>query len=332
MNNAKVSVLIPVYNVSLYIEKCAHSLFRQTFQDIEYIFVNDATPDDSIEKLNAVLEQYPNRKNQVKIINHTHNRGLAAARNTAIDASSGEYISVVDSDDYVEPEMIEVLYDCIKKNNADIAVSDIIIEHSNKSITQTDIVADTKEERLYNIICEIGCIGLWNKLVNRKLYEKNDCRVPEGLNYYEDRHVMIRIYYYANKVAKIDNFLYHYTRHNNNSITKTKNRIHFENVIQYWILLDSFFKEKGLLEQYRDAINLFKIKNKAELMFGTNQTYLRKEFANIFIEEEDIVKKKIKKGFRIMLFLIRNKLFRFAKLYYNLSILKYTFCKQNVQY
>ncbi|MDR0829587.1 MAG: glycosyltransferase, partial [Prevotellaceae bacterium] len=105
-----VSILVPIYKVSAYIERCAHSLFQQTFENIEYIFVNDCTPDDSIEKLQKIIEQYPNRKPFVKIIHHKKNRGLAETRNTALYNSTGKYIQHIDSDDYIELNMIEEMY------------------------------------------------------------------------------------------------------------------------------------------------------------------------------------------------------------------------------
>ena len=126
--SAKVSILVPIYNVSTYIEKCANSLFSQTFTDIEYIFVNDATPDDSIEKLQKVIEKYPNRKENITIIQHAENRGLAVARNTAKYAANGDYVLVVDSDDYIEEQMVEILYKKAITDNADIVISDIFIE------------------------------------------------------------------------------------------------------------------------------------------------------------------------------------------------------------
>ena len=86
-----VSILVPVYGVEKYIERCARSLFEQTYENLEYIFVDDCTPDKSIEILKRVIEDYPNRKNQVRIIHHEHNRGLAAARNTALDAATSEF-------------------------------------------------------------------------------------------------------------------------------------------------------------------------------------------------------------------------------------------------
>lgn len=85
-------------------------MFEQTFEDIEYIFVNDCTPDNSIEVLSNVIKRYPNRQPQIRIINHEKNRGLASARNTGIDNANGDFVLHIDSDDYIEPNMVELLY------------------------------------------------------------------------------------------------------------------------------------------------------------------------------------------------------------------------------
>ncbi len=326
--NPKVSVLVPIYNVSPFIEKCLHSLFKQTFQDIEYVFVNDCTADDSMQKLGKVIELYPQRKNQIKIIHHTHNRGLAAVRNTAIDNSSGEYILVVDSDDYINLDYVEEMYLFAKKENADIVVSDFIMEYPDKTIIETEVISDTSKERIYNVITEKS-LSLWNKLMRRDLYARKDCRVPEGLNYYEDRHVLVRLYYYAANVIKIDKAFYHYVQYNADSITRKIRHMHFENTVRYWTLLDSFLKGKNIFHEYEDIVSLFKVSNKAKLMCYTNDLKLRKEFADIFLQEEKKISGQLKKGYQVMLFLVRNKLFVLAQLYRKLSVLKHKLLKKN---
>ena len=107
----KVSMLIPIYGVEKFIERCAISLFEQTYQNIEYIFVNDCTKDDSINVLERVINRYPNRKPFVRIINHAQNKGLAGARNTAVANATGEFIMHVDSDDYVDKEIVRKAID-----------------------------------------------------------------------------------------------------------------------------------------------------------------------------------------------------------------------------
>ena len=120
MDNPKVSIVVPIYNVAQFIKKCAHSLFTQSFEDIEYIFVDDCTPDNSIELLNQVLLSYPQRKDSVHIFTHEHNKGLVATRQTGISHAKGEYIICLDSDDWINTDMVQLLYSEAENGNYDI--------------------------------------------------------------------------------------------------------------------------------------------------------------------------------------------------------------------
>lgn len=122
---AKISIIIPVFGVEDYIERCARSLFEQTLVDIEYIFVDDCSPDNSILKLQETIECYPNRKDKVKIIKHDINQGLPGARHTGFLNASGEFILHCDSDDWLLPETCEELYNKAKEENSDVVVFDI---------------------------------------------------------------------------------------------------------------------------------------------------------------------------------------------------------------
>ena len=120
--HTKVSVVVPIYGVEKYIERCARSLFEQTLEDIEYIFINDASPDSSIDILKKSLEDYPQRKAQVRIINQPYNMGAAKAREVGIKASTGEYNIHCDSDDWMELNAYEQLYNHAKNNDCDVVI------------------------------------------------------------------------------------------------------------------------------------------------------------------------------------------------------------------
>lgn len=120
----KVSILIPVYGVEKYIERCARSVFEQTYADLEYIFVNDCTQDNSIDVLKRVIDDYPNRKNQVRIIKHKQNGGLSVARNTAFEAASGDYVYFLDSDDELAKDCIEQMVAPLSQRAYDFVIAD----------------------------------------------------------------------------------------------------------------------------------------------------------------------------------------------------------------
>ncbi|MDR3327537.1 MAG: glycosyltransferase family 2 protein [Prevotellaceae bacterium] len=319
----KVSILVPVYNVSKYIERCAHSLFQQTFDDIEYVFINDCTPDDSIEKLQKVIEQYPHRKQNVKIIHHKKNHGLATTRNTAIDNSSGQYIQVVDSDDWIEKDMIETMYKKAIEENADVVTSDIFIEDKGKTIRKYDIVASNQAENFRYYLTEICIQNLVNKLVKREFYEQNDNRVPDGLNILEDRHVMIRIYYVAKRIVRVDKAFYHYVR-NQDSLTKKIGETHFGNIETFFELLRFYLKRNGIFEKY--YFDFIKLKLSFDVEFFCNPIYYKSPFFYQFrdVYEENILRNKdfLKPVEKLMFFFTRHRLLIFTQLIRCLLLIK----------
>lgn len=124
-------MLVPVYRVEKYIERCARSLFEQTYSNLEFVFVDDCSFDQSIDILQRVIEDYPDRGGSVIIINHDNNRGLSAARNTLLDNATGDFISWVDADDWLESNAIELLVQKQQQTNSDIVSGDIRVYYDN---------------------------------------------------------------------------------------------------------------------------------------------------------------------------------------------------------
>ena len=127
----KVSVLVPVFRVEKYIERCARSLFEQTYSNLEFVFVNDSPDDQSIDVLQRVIEDYPDRVGSIKIINHDSNRGVAAARNTLLDNATGDFVSWVDSDDWLESNAIELLIQKQQRTNSDVVSGNIHMHYDD---------------------------------------------------------------------------------------------------------------------------------------------------------------------------------------------------------
>lgn len=167
----KVSVIVPVYGVEKYIERCARSLFEQTLDDIEFIFVNDCTKDNSIEILQQVILDYPARKSQIKILKHEVNKGLPEARKTGILAANGEYIAHCDSDDWVDKEMYRSMYEKARNGSADIVVCDYV-QNDGKGNMHRFIGCHEIETKTFLINCfyQIDSWAVWNKLCLRSLY------------------------------------------------------------------------------------------------------------------------------------------------------------------
>lgn len=222
-----ISVIIPIYNVSGFIGRCVESLMRQSFRDVEYIFVDDATPDDSIAKLEAVLEKYPERKENVRILHHEKNKGLPAARNTGLAAAGGEFIFHCDSDDFVEPDMLEKMYAAAKENDADIVWCDwyLTFGKSERYMRQPDY--GSPMEALKGMLTGKMKYNVWNKLVRRTLYADNSISFPAGYGMGEDMTMMM-LFACARKVIYVPEAFYHYVKLNGGAFSQTYSPRHLE--------------------------------------------------------------------------------------------------------
>lgn len=223
MERNKVSVIIPIYKVEKFIERCVRSLMEQTLQEVEYIFVDDATPDKSIEVLKACLTLYPDRK--ATILKHHQNQGLPAARNTGLALATGEYIFHCDSDDYVEPTMLVELYNAAQKNNADIVWCDWFLTFAENERYMKQPTFETPMEALKAMLSGGMKYNVWNKLVRRSLYVDNDIQFPAGYGMGEDMTMMM-LFAHAQKVAYVPQAFYHYVKLNTGAFSQTYSERH----------------------------------------------------------------------------------------------------------
>lgn len=215
-----VSILVPIYNVESYIERCARSLFEQTYPNLEFVFVDDASPDKSIEILQQVIKDYPKWNKYISIIHHDKNYGIAATRNKLIDNCNGEFLFHVDSDDWIEPNTIELFVKKQYETNADVVtgsyISHIIKDGSEK--TRKWIVPDKVRLETLKDMLKVGSyVATWNRLIRCSLYRNNNIRWVEGIDAGEDKIITPRLIYCSRKVATCDTITYHYNRNNTNS-------------------------------------------------------------------------------------------------------------------
>lgn len=240
---SKVSILVPVYGVEKYIERCARSLFEQTFEDIEYIFVDDCSPDRSIENLKKVMDDYPHRKQQVQIICHEHNKGLAGARNTAVDNCQTEFLMHVDSDDWIDKDTIS---ECMRiANNDRVDIVTIGLERvkgKKSSVDKVEWSSDTKEMTRRVIVHEVHN-GICGRLIRTSLYKDYNIKVEVGRGMSEDLQVSPRLFYYAKDTAYTDKVFYHYIT-NDTSYTSSFSMEKFRHTMMAFKLLEDFFEDK----------------------------------------------------------------------------------------
>lgn len=258
-NDIDVSVLIPVYGVEKYIERCARSLFEQTLADgIEFIFINDCTPDRSIDILNQVLGRYPHRKHQTRIIRHEQNRGLAACRNTGMAAARGEYVIHCDSDDWVAPDMYRKLLDKAREEQVDIVVCDFYSAFPKRELAIRQSPLDSAFDfRCRLLECKLHN-AVWNKLVRRNLYARLDFLWTPGLNMWEDVSVINRLAYHASKVAFVNEPLYYYNQTNVASYTKIFSAQNISQIDRAYQIVNEFYRSRPNCELYAWSLARFR--------------------------------------------------------------------------
>ena len=188
---AKVSIIVPIYNVEKYLEKCLESLVNQTLDDIQIILVNDGTKDNSGEIAKQYQEKHPNKI----IYLEKENGGLSDARNYGIPYATGEYVAFLDSDDYVELNLYEEMYNLAQKEKSDMVECDFIWEYPNESKRDTGLIYEDRKEMLEKVR-----VVAWNKLIKREILEKHQIRFPKGYRY-EDVEFTYKLLPYLEKVS-----------------------------------------------------------------------------------------------------------------------------------
>lgn len=183
----KISILTPIYGVEKYIEQCARSLFEQSYASIEYIFVDDCTPDKSIGILQSLLKEYPERAQQVRIIHHDRNRGVGAARQTALMAATGDYLLFADSDDMLPEDTVEKLAGKADSSHADL-IDGGYREWCEGKAGRLQKPFDVSDEKLLKLlVCQnIITNRLWGRIYKRSLIMEHRIFFEEGINYAED--------------------------------------------------------------------------------------------------------------------------------------------------
>ncbi len=238
----KVSVIVPFYNVEKYIDRCLNSLVNQTLEDIEIIIVNDGSKDNS----ETIAKEYASKYKNKIIYLKKENGGLSDARNYAIPYATGEYIAFLDSDDYVEVNMYEQMYEKAKKENADIVECDFLWEYPNEKIESKGRIYKDKHDILLN-----ARVVAWNKLIKKELIEKTKVKFPYGLRY-EDVEFFYKLIPYINKLDIVNKPFVHYVQRDN-SISNSQNS-RTKEIIDILDNVINYYKENAIYEEYRNEL------------------------------------------------------------------------------
>lgn len=323
-----ISIVVPVYNVEKYMQRNLESLVNQTYENIEILVINDGTPDNSVEIINKYVEKYPKK---VYLFNKK-NGGLSDARNYGLKRAKGKYIVFIDSDDYVEHNMIEELYLSIKKNKSDISICNIIDEYEDNGKTQVysnyipvtpcSIYEDKKQM--------LNRFAAWNKMFDINLFKKNKLTFDKGF-IYEDLRLVLKIYLYANKISYTNKALYHYIIRSGSIMTSANLEKNYNIILAMNNLIEYYQKEKKYKEFKSEieflaidhaliatSVRIIKISKFSELKKNLKSYYdfMEKEFPN-YMQNKYI--NLLNRNKRIILFLLNKKMYKILKLIITIS-------------
>lgn len=271
----KISIIVPIYNVEKYIKKCLDSIINQTLKDIEIIIVNDGTKDNSA----IICEEYAKIDNRIKII-HKENGGLGNARNVGMTYAKGEYIGFVDSDDWVDSDYFEKLYNKAINEQADVCIGSIKVFKNNS------FKIKSQPNNIETLFATQGFA--WLKIYKRDFVEHYHMQFTEKL-YYEDMFFAMMVYLYMNKCATV-NDAYYYYRQQEQSIVHTcinSNKL-FDIFKIFSILIEELDTNKNeRYAIYKNVIEVHLIKVLAGFIYKIDNNNRRKFLA----QSEDIIKK-----------------------------------------
>ena len=245
----KISIIIPVYNVEPYIRKCLDSVLNQTYTNLEMLLINDGSTDNS----GIICNDYAAKDSRIRVF-HKANGGVSSAKNVGLKHMTGKYVGFVDSDDWIEPDMYEILHTAIRDSNADISIASYFKDTDNTSVAMTNMkqipnrVINIKEMLLYPLQRDyyMGFCGyLWNKLFSADVFLKNNLQFDENINYAEDLLLYTRAVTEGDcKGFYVDKPLYHY-RQRPESIAHSKSVNVKTDLLKAYKKVEQIFTQKG---------------------------------------------------------------------------------------
>ena len=274
----KVSILVPVYGVEKYIECCAVSLFEQTYEDLEYIFVDDCSPDHSIDILQQVLERYPERKPQVNIVRLKENGGLGNARKVSFEQATGDYVTFVDSDDFISVSMVELLANKARETGADVIDGGYACYSDNRVRHLVAPSRDSQSVYLKKLLLQhVVTNQIWARLISRRFLLEQHLFFQPGINMAEDYSMVPRILLKA-RWSTIKDIIYYYRVDRNGTFTNALSRHHVVSALKANATVCKYFSLHDTRKEYRTPLQIglllaFSTGGEVQIPYEEMQTY-----------------------------------------------------------
>ena len=269
----QISIIVPVYKVEQYLHKCLDSILAQTFTDWECILIDDGSPDNS----GVICDEYAQQDRRFRVI-HQENKGSAGARNTGLGKAQGKYLICVDSDDWVEPDYLECLYNEAERTGADIVLCNLLHQYKQKTVVVKNVVSEKKSENLCNLL-EGKIYGyLFCKFIRLSLLKEHGIKFNEGLNMWEDMLFSAKIFVVAKKFSYVNKALYHY-RNTPGSLENTISEASIQQILGNVHQIKNILDAHGLSSALEKSIPILEVRARDYIIFCPKKE-LRKKFEN----------------------------------------------------
>ena len=290
----KISVIVPVYKAEQYLPRCIDSILAQSFTDFELLLIEDGTPDNS----GSICDEYAAKDERIRVF-HNPNQGVSATREFGVQHAQGDFIQFVDSDDWIESSMFELMYDQAIQEQADIVgcnFTEVYKDHNH----EVRCYYETKDSFVCDIIASYWGV-VWKHLVKRCLYIDNDIHFPKGINGGEDYIVCVKLFTNAKQVTCVDKSLYNYNRANESSIMSSFSQKKVKDQIDATIVVEEYLKGACLIEKYKKELDIRKFSAKLPLLKESPKEWLK------YFPESDYVTKIRKIGTitKIRIFIVK---------------------------
>lgn len=251
-----VSILIPVHQAEKYIEQCVRSVFDQTYRQLEIIVVDDGSTDKSLDIIKQLVNEYPQRQSQTRIIHNAQNKGIATVRNMLLDAVTAPYFFFVDADDWLEKDAVEILVGKQIASGADIVTGQAYVNESVEDPSYLRPEYKDKNDMIVDMLAQVWNHELWARLIRTSMCREHSLRFLDEINQAEDWRFMPMLVWYAKVVANVDDKIYHY-RLSDDSLCRKERGGHellefFSQEYQNYSALVAFFKDKK--KEYYDIV------------------------------------------------------------------------------
>lgn len=328
----KVSIIIPVYNVEKNLSKCVESIINQTYKNIEIILINDGSTDTS----SKIIEEYSKKDKRIIVINEK-NKGPSAARNAGLKIATGEYVTFIDADDYIDSEMVENIVRVFKESKCDVVRSNYTYTYDNKEKKNNEnlkgiadklyILTNNREKLIKKIFLgEIQSYS-WTLAIRRNILEKNNIYFSEDVPFMEDIVFLVKLIFFIDNIFFVNKTYYHYYQNNSNSLTKNyKNYVrNMNNILIVKKKIESILLNNlKEADEYIKIINTIYISGIVEYLgvsIKSGQSY--KEIARELerIRENEIMKEMLSnKSLKVLQIHFRLHVYLFEKRKYNFLI------------